>query len=184
MSKPALLLIDDDALFLRTLGGALERKGYGVRTAQSDEAALAAVGEAPAEVILLDLMLGERSSLPLIEPLLAHCPGARLIMLTGYASVATTVAAMRLGATDYLAKPVGLGEVLHALGDGAPGREKGAEEAPPQPIPLGRVEWEHIQRVLADHEGNISAAARALGVHRRSLQRKLGKRPPPLPPRD
>ena len=184
MGKPALLLIDDDALFLRTLGGALERKGYAVRTAETGEGALAAVSDAPAGVIFLDLMLGEQSSLPLIEPLLAACPGARLIMLTGYASVATTVAAMRLGATDYLAKPVGLGEVLNALGDGTPRRETGAEEAPPQPIPLARVEWEHIQRVLADHDGNISAAARALGVHRRSLQRKLAKRPPPPPPRD
>jgi two-component system, response regulator RegA len=184
MGKPRLLLVDDDALFLRTLGGALERKGYGVRTAETGEAALVAVAEAPAEVILLDLMLGERSSLPLIEPLMASCPRARLIMLTGYASVATTVAAMRLGATDYLAKPVGLGEVLQALGRGSAGTETDAAEAPPQPIPLARVEWEHIQRVLADHDGNISAAARALGVHRRSLQRKLAKRPPPPRPVD
>ena len=183
MGKPTLLLVDDDALFLRTLGGALERKGYGVRTADTGGGALRAVSEAPAEVIFLDLMLGERSSIPLTEPLLAACPGARLIMLTGYASVATTVAAMRLGATDYLAKPVGLGEVLRALGEGSAGGEQHAEAAPPQPIPLARVEWEHIQRVLADHDGNISAAARALGVHRRSLQRKLAKRPPPPPPR-
>lgn len=184
MSKATLLLVDDDALFLRTLGGALARKGYEVRTAETGEGALAAVAKAPAEVILLDLMLGERSSLPLIEPLLTSCPRARLIMLTGYASVATTVAAMRLGATDYLAKPVGLGEVLQALGRGSSGTETGAAEAPPQPIPLARVEWEHIQRVLADHDGNISAAARALGVHRRSLQRKLAKRPPPPRPGD
>ena len=101
----------------------------------------------------------------------------------GERQLARAVAAMRLGATDYLAKPVGLGEVLRALGEGSAGGEQHAEAAPPQPIPLARVEWEHIQRVLADHDGNISAAARALGVHRRSLQRKLAKRPPPPPPR-
>ena len=172
MAKATLLLIDDDPLFLRTLGDALGARGYPVRTAQDGASALAALASAPAEVIFLDLMLGEESSLGLIEPLLQAAPGARLIMLTGYASVATTVAAMRRGASDYLAKPVGLREGLTV-------REAGAElEAPPRPIPLARVEWEHIQRVLADHDGNISAAARALGVHRRSLQRKLAKRPP------
>jgi two-component system response regulator RegA len=119
-------------------------------------------------------MLGEENGLSLLEPLLQRRPGLKVLLLTGYASIATAVEAIKLGASDYLAKPVDTAAVLAALGL----VERAQAREPEQPLALNRVQWEHIQRVLRDHDGNISATARALGMHRRTLQRKLGKRPP------
>ena len=106
--------------------------------------------------------------------LLAAAPGASLVVLTGYSSIATAVEATKLGATNYLCKPAGIDEVLAAFVDPESGLEV---EVPSDPISVERLEWEHIQRVLNDNDGNISATARALGMHRRTLQRKLQKRP-------
>ncbi len=179
MSNSSLLLIDDDIAFTTVLGGALRRRGYEIsivnRLEDIDRAAIST--SCRFDHILLDLMLGEHSTLNLIESLLAAQSCAKLIMLTGYASVPTTVKALKLGAVNYLAKPVGTHEVLAAL-DGHI-RNDEAITSDVRPMPLRRVEWEHIQRVLAEHDGNITAAAKSLGMHRRSLQRKLLKRPPP-----
>ena len=178
MKERRLLLVDDDHVFSNTLAGALGRRGYRVDTAATLDKALELASAERFDCILLDLMLGEQSTLNHIETLLAHQPEAKLVMLTGYASIPTTVRALKLGATDYLAKPVGLKEVLTAIeGDGSGDAE--ADDEALKPLPLKRLEWEHIQRVLNEHGGNLSAAARALGMHRRSLQRKLAKRPPP-----
>lgn len=178
MTGRRILLVDDDHVFSNTLAGALGRRGYGVDTAATLEDALALASAQQFDCILLDLMLGEQSTLNHIEALLADQRDAKLVMLTGYASIPTTVRALKLGATDYLAKPVGLKEVLTAIeSDG--GADTAPEDEELKPLPLKRLEWEHIQRVLSEHDGNLSAAARALGMHRRSLQRKLAKRPPP-----
>lgn len=172
MSK-RLLLADDDEVFARVLGESLRRKLYEVTIVHTPEEIDAAIGSDQFDYILLDLMMGDISTLPRIRDILSAQPAARLLVLTGYASVATTVQAIKLGATDYLAKPVGTREVLAALEDSSP--DEGEEDV--EHMPLRQVEWEHIQRVLAEHQGNISATARALGIHRRSLQRKLAKKP-------
>lgn len=172
-----ILLVDDDLVFTGVMRRALERRNHDVTAVECYDAVLPIAQSARFSHILLDLMLGETSTLPLVKSLLAAQPGARLVMLTGYASIATTVQALKDGAANYLAKPAGMREVLAALEleDAGPGGLR-----PPRPMPLRQLEWEHIQRVLMEHDGNVSAAARALGLHRRSLQRKLLKRPPSM----
>lgn len=169
-----MLIIDDDPVFLGTVARALRRRGIEVSEALGAEQALALAASLHPRRILLDLRLGQVSGLSLITELLARSPGARIVVLTGYSSIATAVEAIRLGAADYLCKPAGVEEILAAF-------DAQAHQAPPAPPPdppsLDRLEWEHIQRVLAANEGNISATARALGMHRRTLQRKLHKRP-------
>ena len=169
-----LLIVEDDTVFSRVLSQALARRGYAVRQASSPETALAlARSQAPAGVIL-DLNLAGNSGLALIKPLLALAPDCRIVVRTGYASIATAVDAIKLGATHYLAKPADIASILKALDAGEPDLEV---EAPTDTLSVSRLEWEHIQRVLAEHQGNISATARALKMHRRTLQRKLGKKP-------
>lgn len=174
-----LLLIDDDAGFLQAMSRSLEAAGLAVQTANTAEASLEIAQDWQPTHAVLDMNLGqETSGLDLIRPLLELQPDLRLIVLTGYASLATAVDAVKRGAADYLAKPVdgpallaclGLSEGLDAI------RESG--DAFADRMSLKRLEWEHINRVLAEHDGNISAAARALGLYRRTLQRKLEKRP-------
>ena len=173
--KGRVLLIDDDLVFTRVLGSALERRGYAVRVVNQEGDIAAALAESAYSCILLDLMLGEVSTIGRIGQLCEHQPQARLIMLTGYASIPATVQAIRAGAHNLLAKPVGVREVLAAMED-MPGDEDDTLEI--RPLGLRRIEWEQIQRVLTEQGGNISAAARALGMHRRSLQRKLEKKAP------
>ncbi|MGD9599012.1 MAG: response regulator transcription factor [Steroidobacteraceae bacterium] len=167
------LLVDDDALFVRTLQKTLQRRGIEAVTASDVESALSAAHERAFDFALVDLKIGKESGLRLIEPLKAIRAEMRVVMMTGYASVATAVEAIKAGAYDYLLKPVSVDAILRVLTDeqGAPAEDSDAM------IPLGRLEWEHIQQALRATDGNISAAARMLGVHRRSLQRKLGKRP-------
>jgi two-component system response regulator RegA len=124
---------------------------------------------------VLDLRLPDGSGLDLIPLLREHHPQARVVVLSGYASIPTAIDAIKLGATYYLAKPVDADAVVRAF-DGGDNAPPSPAHAPAQPPSVRRVEWEHIQRVLKDCEGNISAAARALRMHRRTLQRKLGKR--------
>ena len=169
------LLVDDDALFLQTLQGALAKRGIQTITATDPAKALAAARAEPLEFAIVDLKIGRDSGLKLIEPLKAIRAEMRVIIMTGYASVATAVEAIKAGADDYLLKPVSVEVIQRALAD---------DPAPPveeddSMIPLSRLEWEHIQQALRATDGNISAAARMLGVHRRSLQRKLAKRPAP-----
>ncbi len=166
-----LLLIDDDALFCRVLGQALARRGLEVLSAQDGAGALRqARAHQPARAVL-DLNLGGESGLKLIAPLLEAAPGIEILLLTGYASLSTAVEAIKLGAVNYLAKPVDADAVLAAFGATTTGTPSA------DPLTLRRLEWEHIQRVLGENDGNISAAARQLGLHRRTLQRRLRKRP-------
>ncbi|MFC3531798.1 response regulator transcription factor [Vogesella facilis] len=167
-----ILIIDDDETFAAVLARGLTRRGLTVRQAADPQATLAAL-QPPPDGIILDLNLAGDSGLRLLPQLLAAAPAARVLVLTGYASIATAVAAVKLGAVNYLAKPATLDDILAALGQPAAN-----PEAPlAAPMSLKRVSWEHLQRVLAAHDGNVSATARALGMHRRSLQRMLAKRP-------
>ncbi len=174
--NPNVLLIDDDRVFTQTLGSALQRRGYAVTAINTEADIDATVSAHDFDHILLDLMLGDVSTIGRISALCALQPKARLIMLTGYASIPATVQAMRYGAVNLLAKPVGVREVVAAMESGAGEADEPLTAV--RPMGLRRLEWEHIQRVLAEHGGNVSAAARSLGMHRRTLQRKLEKRAP------
>lgn len=174
MSGWRMLLVDDDAVFAETLARALRRRGHLPFLARDGEDALALAQQQVFDAAVLDLRLAADSGLRLIAPLKASSPDLRILLLTGYASIATAVEAIKLGAVHYLAKPAGVDEILAALG-----REDGDAEVLPadEPMSVDRLEWEHIQKVLAENEGNLSATARALKMHRRTLQRKLAKRP-------
>ena len=171
-----VVVIDDDTVFSAVLARALGARGFVAVTAADGARALALLRENAPDFAILDLKLGSESGLSLIPQLLAARPQLRILLLTGYASIATAVEAIKRGAHDYLAKPVDADQVAQAL-------LGGASETDPDPSipahapPLKRLEWEHIQRVLAECEGNVSVAARRLGLHRRTLQRKLAKRP-------
>ena len=169
------LVIDDDASFNAILVRTLQRRGHAARGALDGPSALTLAQASPPRRIGLDLHLDGQSGLALIPALLATAPDCRIVVLTGYASIATAVEAIKRGATQYLAKPVDLEAILNAFADRTPTED--ARPAPDEPLSVDRLEWEHIQRVLAEHEGNISATARALKMHRRTLQRKLAKRP-------
>jgi two-component system, response regulator RegA len=169
-----ILVVDDDPIFAVTLAQALRRRGHEVETADEPAAAMAAAIRLAPDATVLDLKLGEASGLGLVAPLKSLRSDMRILLLTGYASIATAVEAIKLGATHYLPKPADADEILAALGRAA----GDADIAPPdEPMSVDRLEWEHIQKVLAEHEGNISATARALKMHRRTLQRKLMKKP-------
>lgn len=170
-----VLVIDDDPTFSRILVRTLERRGIPAQSAGNlDEAVRLAHNLHPGRVVL-DLNLAGTSGLSLIPTLLTINPDCRIVVLTGFASIATAVDAIKLGATQYLAKPVEIDAILNAFGNDEPQDELPAP--PDEPLSMDRLEWEHIQRVLSEHEGNISATARALKMHRRTLQRKLSKRP-------
>jgi len=184
------LLVDDDVVYLRLLQRTLERRGHPCITATNGAATLQAARtgsplegrrlEGPQregphfEFVLLDLRLAQESGLSLIKPLREALPDARIIVLTGYASIATAVEAIKRGADDYLAKPASMAAVLRAIRGERPDEAQIDLRAM---TPLSRLEWEHIQQALVETGGNVSAAARLLGMHRRSLQRKLSKRP-------
>lgn len=169
------LLVDDDELYLRTLQRSLLKRGFTTLLARSAEEALRIAQESRPAFALIDLRLGNDSGLALIEPLRAVREDMRILLVTGYASIATAVEAIKRGADNYLTKPVTADAIVRALND-----ELDSEPVPESTmVPLARLEWEHIQQALSETQGNISAAARLLGMHRRSLQRKLAKRPGP-----
>lgn len=169
---PRLLLVDDEPAFLQVMSRSFRRRGFEVLACSGAEEALVRCSAFQPSHILLDLNMPGLSGLAALPRLLEQSPQARLVVLTGYSSIATAVEAIKLGATQYLCKPAGMEEVLRAF-EG----ENSSESPPVQPPSLDRLEWEHLQRVLQENEGNISATARALGMHRRTLQRKLQKRP-------
>jgi len=171
-----ILVIDDDEAFCRTLSRSLERHSLQVFAAHSAEEALASAKEHQQDKAVLDLRLGDDSGIQLIRPLLEIAPGMRIVVLTGFASLTTAVQAIKLGAINYLAKPVNVQSILKAFEEEA-SEEVDEETADFTPTPLKQLEWEHIQRVLDENDGNISSTARQLGMHRRTLQRKLQKRP-------
>lgn len=175
-----LLIIDDDAVFARVLARAMGSRGLTVETTSDAASALEAARRMQPRYCVLDLKLGEENGLRLIPELKRAVPGIRILLLTGYASIATAVEAIKRGAHDYLAKPVDADSVARALMDDESDADENADapDTPEAPLPLRRLEWEHIQRVLAECDGNISETARRLGMHRRTLQRKLKKHSP------
>lgn len=172
-SGTSVFVVEDDERFRVRLARALETRGCDVRAFASAEEALAAAAQESPELAVVDLKLPGASGLDVVRGLHAVDPTTRIVVLTGYGSIATALESVRLGAVNYLTKPVDADQVLAAF----EGREVMTEPLPVGVPSLARVEWEHIQRVLADCDGNVSQAARLLGIHRRSLQRKLSKYP-------
>jgi two-component system response regulator RegA len=172
--KATMLLVDDDQDFLSVLESAMKKRGFLVSIANSAESAFEIAKIDPPEFAVVDLKMSGNSGLILVRQLSSLDAGIRIVVLTGFASVVTAVEAIKLGATHYLAKPVDADEIIAAFG-----KQTGDEkiDLASNPMPVERLEWEHIQRVLAEQEGNISATARSLNMHRRTLQRKLSKHP-------
>jgi two-component system, response regulator RegA len=175
--KQTALIIDDDAVFRQRLCRSFHLRGWDAHEAADTAQALAAARELGPDLAVVDLRLSAESGLDTVRALRDLDARISIIMLTGYGSIATALKAVQSGADDYLAKPVDVDEIIAAY---TRTRQSAKASAPPQAsVPsLGRVEWEHIQRVLTDCGGNISQAAKLLGLHRRSLQRKLSKFPP------
>lgn len=173
-SQRNLLLVDDDPTFCEVLSHALLKQRFRVRSAASIGEAEKLLQDFLPGYAIVDLRIGRESGLLLVKILIQQCPGIRIVMLTGYASVTTAVEAIKLGAVHYLTKPASVKDIVDAFG-----KTDGNEVALPADTPLSvkRLEWEHIQKVLHENAGNISATARSLGMHRRTLQRKLQKRP-------
>lgn len=170
---PTLLVVDDDEAFRTAIGEAIERRGFSVSLAGSMGPALDLAREKIFEYALVDVRMPGESGIELVRALRAIDEGTRVVVLTGYGTIANAVEAMRAGAFNYLTKPVNAAVCVRALlGEAEP-------EGSSQDVPsLDRVEWEYLNRVLADCGGNVSEAARRLRMHRRSLQRKMGKLPP------
>lgn len=171
----SLLIVEDDEVLRERMARAFRDRGYEVREAPDADAAIAAARDDSPEFVVADLRMPGRSGVELIRELIALDPSTTAVVLTGYGSIATALEAMRAGAVDYLTKPADVDRIEAAL------HRRAADDRPagePGHVPsLARVEWEHINRVLADCGGNLSKAACLLGMHRRSLQRKLAKHP-------
>lgn len=173
----SLLIVDDDEIFRERLARAFRGRGCEVRTAANFDEAVALAEEDSPEYAIVDLRMPGRSGLDLVQALVARDPATQIVVLTGYGSIANAIDAVRLGATYYLTKPASADDLVAAFRRGGAPPLTGADVDYRAPS-LARAEWEHINRVLADCGGNISEAARRLGMHRRSLQRKLQKYPP------
>ena len=184
MVTAPILIVDDDETFLRVLQQALKHADVPAVSARTPDEALAVIREQIFEYAVLDLNIDGHSGLNLMKELLQLQPDCQVLILTGYASVASAVEAMRLGAMDYLCKPASVSDIIKALKLEA-SEETVLEQNDTenevsedfQPMSVKRLEWEHIQKVLVEHDGNVSATAQALNMHRRTLQRKLQKRP-------
>ena len=172
--KRGLLLVDDNENHCWALTRTFEKRGYTVKAAHSVPAACRLLEDWHPDYAVVDLRMPGPTGLMLIPRLKAALPNVRIVVLTGYASIATAVEAIKLGATQYLVKPADANAVEFAL------QHDSADTSIPSSdhlLSVGRLEWEYIQRVLAEHSGNVSATARALKMHRKTLQRKLGKHP-------
>lgn len=172
-AAPRLLIVEDDPVFLRTLSRSFERRGYAVSTASSPEEVAAMLPAMPFDYAVVDLKLGAASGLSCVQMLNRANPDTRIVVLTGFASIATAVEAIKLGASHYLAKPSNTDDIEAAFG-----REEGDASIPVEgrKTSIKTLEWEYIHQTLVDCDFNISEAARRLGMHRRTLARKLEKR--------
>jgi len=172
-----VLVVDDDEVFRTRLCRALAQRNWEATAAANGSQAIAMARESMPDLVLVDLRMPGMDGLSVVEVLRTANTSMRIIVLTGYGSIPTTISAMKRGADYYLSKPADADQILAAYE-----KLEAPHEAIPNPLAeapsLARVEWEHMQRVIADCGGNISQAARALGIHRRSLQRKLSKYPP------
>ena len=173
MTDRLLVIVEDDAAFAKTLKRSFERRGYGVLTADSHAALETILAGSRPGFAVVDLKLGAESGLLCVQTLHAHDPAMVIVVLTGFASIATAVEAIKLGASNYLAKPSNTDDIEAAFA-----RSSGDPSMPlaPRPTSIKTLEWEHIHEVLKDSDFNISEAARRLGMHRRTLARKLAKR--------
>ncbi len=171
---PKLLVIDDDETFAQLMARRMRRAGYVTHVAHNAEQAIAVLREHGACRAVLDLKLGPDSGLALLPRLKRIDPDLEVVVLTGYSSIATAVEAIKLGAINYLCKPASSDAILEAFtaNCGDPGIDLASK-----PPSIHRLEWEHIQKVLVDNDGNVSESARMLGMHRRTLQRNLRKFP-------
>jgi two-component system response regulator RegA len=178
--KPSILLVDDDERLRSRMARAFAARGYEAQEADGYDASIAIAELESTEYAVVDLRMPGKSGLDVVRELHRIDPATKIVVLTGYGSIATALEAVRLGATHYLTKPADVDEVIASFDRGVEEDESGidaqTEREPPTPS-LARVEWEHIQRVLTDCGGNITKAAERLGIHRRSLQRKLSKFP-------
>ncbi|MFZ2725661.1 MAG: response regulator transcription factor [Methylococcaceae bacterium] len=174
LDRPRLLLVDDDSVFCGVLKTALEKRNYDVMVANDVRTGIALAEQDLPEYAVIDLRIGYESGLELVKKLISLDANTQIVMLTGFASIATAVEAIKLGATHYLTKPANADEIVAALHKNEGDSSVSISE---NPLSVKRLEWEHLQKVLMQHDGNISAAARALNMHRRTLQRKLDKKP-------
>ncbi|HRQ04373.1 MAG TPA: response regulator transcription factor [Nitrosomonas halophila] len=174
MDRPNLMIVDDDTVFCDVLAKAMSKRGFEVVCAHTIQTALQQAESLAPEYAIIDLKLADESGLSLVEKIKELDPGTRIVVLTGYASIATAVEAIKLGATHYLAKPVDADEIMAAFE-----RTNGDSDTPinAHPLSVERLEWEYIHRILAENDNNISVTARLLNMHRRTLQRKLSKKP-------
>ena len=170
----SLLLVDDDEAFVKRLAKAMEKRGFIAETAESVAAGKAIAQSRPPAYAVVDLRLEDGNGLDVVEALRERRPDCRIVVLTGYGAIATAVAAVKIGATDYLSKPADANEVTNALLS----RGELLPEPPENPMSADRVRWEHIQRVYEMCDRNVSETARRLNMHRRTLQRILAKRSP------
>jgi len=174
IDKPNLLLVDDDEIFCSVLKPAFEKRNFQVSVANDVNQGILLAEQTEPEYAVIDLRIGFDSGLEMVKTLISLDDNTQIVMLTGFASIATAVEAIKLGAIHYLTKPANADEIVNALykneGDSSISINQ-------NPLSVKRLEWEHLQKVLMQHDGNISAAARALKMHRRTLQRKLDKRP-------
>lgn len=170
----SLLIVDDDEPFLKRLAKAMEKRGFDVETAESVAGGKAIATARPPAYAVVDLRLDDGNGLDVVETIRDRRPDSRVVVLTGYGAIATAVAAVKIGATDYLSKPADANDITAALladGDALP-------PPPDNPMSADRVRWEHIQRVYEQCDRNVSETARRLNMHRRTLQRILAKRSP------
>jgi len=172
--QPTILVVEDDEAFRSLLVTAFEARGFEAQAAADVASAIAAARQDSPEMAVVDLRLPDGSGLDVVRALKKLDPATAIVVLTGYGSIATALEAVRLGAVHYLTKPTDADRILAAFELGLASRPR---DLPLRAPSLARVEWEHLQRVLTDCAGNVSEAARVLGMHRRSLQRKLARPP-------
>lgn len=172
--KPKLLIVDDDKIFCQVLSKALQKREYNIEVAYDLSSAVELAQQQHPEFAIVDLRIGNDSGLNVIKSLVNIEPGIRIVVLTGYSSISTAVESIKLGAIHYLTKPAEVDDILKAFYHDEGNADVNLQT---QPMSAKRMEWEHLQKVLHDNDGNISAAARAMGMHRRTLQRKLSKKP-------
>ncbi len=172
-----LLIVEDDVIFANTLKRRLTKHGFDCCHVETNSEALLACHRHQPDYVLLDMKLSQETTLNIITPIRQLRPQSRIILLTGFASIATAVDAIKLGADDYLTKPVDTQTLLAALNESKAGEIATSSDVDGETLSAEQVQWEHIQQVLKANDGNISATARQLSMHRRTLQRKLQKRP-------
>lgn len=179
--RPSVLLVDDDERLRSRMARAFEERGYETEQAAAYDQAVEIASSESTEYAVVDLRMPGKSGLEVVRELHRIDPSTKIVVLTGYGSIATALEAVRLGATHYLTKPADVDELLASFHrDEHPAADaESLHDAAAETPSLARVEWEHIQRVLTDCDGNITKAAEKLGIHRRSLQRKLAKFPTP-----